>query len=567
MSLPTTQKTADPDTAFLDVLVVGAGFAGLYALHKFRELGFTVRLFEAGGGVGGTWFWNRYPGARCDCQSQVYSYTFDERLQREWQWSERYATQPEILRYLNFVADRLALRQDIQFDSRVTAAVFDERRHLWKVTTGQGDAVEARHLLLATGALSISRKPAIPGSDRFRGESYHTSDWPEGTVNFGGKRVGVIGTGSSGVQVIPLIAQEAARLTVFQRTPAYVAPARNTPLTETERQRFLANLSGVRQALRAGKLVGNGDLIIADNLPPTQPSAGDFTPAQCEAMLEARWQVGGMSILHAFADVFRDMQANARLGNFVQAKIRSLVEDPAKAEQLVPSMYPILSKRLCVGTDYFETFNRENVALVDIRKTPIEEITERGLRTSQARFDLDVLVFATGFDALTGSLLQMNITGRDGLSLKEAWSHGPHSYLGIMIAGFPNLFTLNGPGSPGILGNNVVGIEHHVEWVADLLCYARELRLTSVEARADADTEWTQHLRQVAEGHILARGDGWYVKKDIPGQKGVFVPYVGTLSDYCQLCDEVARHAYREIRFLPPSELTREGEDKHCANA
>ncbi|HLG98588.1 MAG TPA: NAD(P)/FAD-dependent oxidoreductase [Bryobacteraceae bacterium] len=520
----------------IDAVVVGAGFAGLYALYQLRELGFSARIYEAANGVGGTWFWNCYPGARCDVESLQYSYSFSEELQRDWQWTERYASQPEILRYLNHVADRFDLRRDIQFDTRVTSAAFDEIRNRWNIRTDRGDNVSAKYCVMATGCLSVPKFPEYKGLGTFRGRSYHTAQWPKEEVDFTGQRVGVIGTGSSGIQAIPLIARQAAQLFVFQRTPNFSIPAHNGPLSPEVTEDWEAKRVEYRQQARTS-LFG---LLIEQNA----KSALDVAPGERESEYERRWQNGGLAMYGAYADLLFNIDANDTAAEFVRSKIRSMVHDPTMAEMLVPRGYPLGTKRMCVDTGYYETFNRDNVTLIDTRATPIEEITPVGVRTSQAEYMLDSLVFATGFDAMTGALGKIDLRGRGGVSLKQKWSAGPRTYLGITIAGFPNLFLITGPGSPSVFSNMVVSIEQHVDWIANFLSYSRQQRLASIEATEEAENAWVAHVNEVGHSTLCPLANSWYMGANVPGKPRVFMPYIGGVGAYRQKCDEVAERGY-----------------------
>jgi cyclohexanone monooxygenase len=522
-------------------------------LHRLRQLGLKTRVYETADGVGGTWYWNRYPGARCDAQSLVYSYTFDEAAREHWEWSERYATQPEILRYLNHIADRLDLRKDICFEARVASAEFDAAADRWTIRLETGESASARHLIMATGALSAGRLPDIPGLERFAGRRYHTGDWPHEGVDFAGQRVAVIGTGSSAVQAIPLIAQAARHLTVFQRTPAYTVPARNAPITEAERRQFAENRARYRQRLKRGEVVGIGDVIVGEHLPPTMPSALALSKEDRTKVYRDRWQIGGGLIARSFADTLTNEEANAAMAEFFHARIREIVKDPEVARKLTPVDYPIGSKRICVGTDYYETFNRDNVTLIDVNANPIESITAAGIRTRERELEFDIIVFATGFDAMTGALSRVDIRGRDGLTLTGAWAEGPRSYLGLMVAGFPNLFTLTGPGSPSVLGNVVMSIEQHVEWVSDLIEHMRRNGYDRVEADADAQRKWSDHVGEAAAQTLFVKGKSWYLGANVPGKPRVFMPYVRGIGVYRDLCDEIAKDGYRGFHF------TREG--------
>ena len=537
--------TPPPATDF-DAVIVGAGFGGLYMLHKLREAGFTARVFEAGDGVGGTWYWNRYPGARCDIESVDYSYSFSPELEQEWQWTERYPRQPEILAYLNHVADRFDLRRDIQLNTRVTAAHFDEAAGLWRVETDRGERCTARHCVMATGCLSVPKAPELPGIERFAGPTYLTAAWPKDDVDFNGLRVGVIGTGSTAIQVIPQVARQAAHLTVFQRTANFSVPARNGPLPEGEQQRIKAAYRE-RRALSRQSLFG-----IPVALPDTPRRTRDIPPAELNQMLEALWAQGGaMSLLAATPDVLMDPDANTRVAEFVRGKIRATVKDPRLAELLCPSTHPLGTKRLCLDSEYYETFNRDNVTLVDLRATPIQTLTEHGLRTTAAEYPLDALIFATGFDAMTGALLAIDIRGRGGRSLGEAWADGPHTYLGLASAGFPNLFLITGPQSPSVFTNMVMSIEQHVDWIADCLDYLRAHGIARIEAAAPAQADWEAHVAAVADATLMPQADSWYVGANVPGKPRVFMAYLGGLGPYRQRCDQVAAQGYAGFELSP----------------
>ncbi len=520
----------------LDIAITGAGFAGLYMLHRLRALGLSARIYEAASGVGGTWFWNRYPGARCDVESLEYSYSFSEELQHEWRWTERYASQPEILRYLNYVADRFDLRRDIQFETRVTSATFDEAAQRWTIRTDRRDEVSARFCVMATGCLSAARVPEIPGLDTFRGKWYHTGQWPHEPVDFTGQNVGVIGTGSSAIQSIPMIARQASHVFVFQRTPNFSVPAQNRPLSPEVICDWNANAAEYRGRARTSPF----GLLIETN----PHSALELPPEERDQEYEKRWERGGLGLIATFPDHFLNPDANDTAAEFVRAKIRGIVRDPAVAEKLMPNGYPIGAKRLCVDTGYYDTFNRDNVTLVDVRATPIQEITPIGLRTAGADYPLDSIVFATGFDAMTGALRNIEIRGRAGVSLGEKWSQGPRTYLGLMMAGFPNLFTITGPGSPSVLSNMVVSIEQHVEWIADCIAWLRDRRLTTIEPTAAAEDAWVAHVNEVANYTLFPLANSWYVGANIPGKPRTFMPYVGGVGTYREKCDEVAARGY-----------------------
>ena len=544
-----TPATADSErnaqSEVLDAVIVGAGFAGLYMLHRLREQGYSARIYEAGSGVGGTWFWNRYPGARCDVESMEYSYSFSAELDREWRWSERYASQPEILRYLNHVADRFDLRRDIQFDTQVTAARFDEAAKRWIIQTDRGERVMVRFCIMATGCLSVPKKIEYPGLESFRGQCYQTSNWPHEGVDFTGQRVGVIGTGSSGIQSIPVIATQASQLYVFQRTPSFSVPARNGPISPEVMADWDQNRARYRAETRASAFA-------IRSFDPVDRSALTATPEERQRAYEERWQRGGFSVAGAFSDLVISKPANDTAVKFVHDKIRSIVRDPAVAQALMPTSYPLGSKRMCVDTDYYATFNRDNVTLVDLQKTPIAAITPRGIRTGGAEYALDSIVFATGFDAMTGALGRIDIRGSGGLKLAQKWSGGPRSYLGIMVAGFPNLFTITGPGSPSVLSNMVLAIEQHVDWIADCLSYLREHRLATIDATSAAEDAWVAHVNEVANFTLFPQANSWYMGANVPGKPRVFMPYVGGFGAYGEKCSTVARNNYEGFALGAP---------------
>ena len=527
-----------PATEF-DVVVVGAGFAGLYMLHRLRELGMRVRVFEAGQGVGGTWFWNRYPGARCDVESLEYSYSFSEDLQQEWKWPERFAAQPDILRYINHVADRFDLRRDIQLNTRVVSAVFDETANRWTVQTDQGDVASARFCIMASGNLSLPRVPEFNGLSNFQGQSYHSGLWPAEDVDFSGQRVGVIGTGSSGIQLIPNVAKQAKHLYVFQRTANFSVPAQNRPHTHQADQRHKAQYSEWREQARRTPFG------IAGHSPPAK-SALEDPPEERSRVYEIKWGTGGnISFLYAYNDLLVNQDANETAGEFVRWKIRKTVRDPAVAELLLPNDHYIGTKRLCLDNGYYETFNRDNVTLVDVKRSPIVEITAKGLRTEESEYELDAIVFATGFDAMTGALLDVDMRVNTGGSLRAKWSAGPRTYLGLMTAGFPNLFIITGPGSPSVKSNMVSAIEQHVDWITDCLKYLQSHGIRRIEAGLDTENEWVEHVNQVADATLYPLANSWYVGANIPGKPRVFMPYVAGLDKYRKICDDVAAKNYK----------------------
>ena len=530
--------TTDTSRVELDAVVVGAGFAGMYMLHRLREvLGLSARVFEAGDNVGGTWYWNRYPGARCDSESYLYCFSFDKDLAQEWTWSGKYPEQPEILRYLNHVADRFDLRPDIQFETRVTAAHFREDLNRWEIETDQGDRVLARYFITGVGCISAGQMPDIKGLQSFEGEWYHTGSWPHEGVDFAGKRVGVIGTGSSGVQSIPVIAAQAGHLTVFQRTPQYTIPARHGTVTPE----FLEEVKGRYDEIFEKSRNSRGGTPYDES----DRSALDVDDQERRELYEAAWEQGGFRfVLTTFSDIAVDRRANDTAAEFIRSKIRETVDDPETAEKLVPRDHPFGSKRALIDTNYFETYNRDNVDLVDIRHSPIEEITAHGIRTRDSEYELDIIVFATGYDGMTGSFNRIDIRGRGGVALKEKWAEGPRAYLGLSPAAFPNMFMITGPGSPSVLSNMPPTIEQHVEWISDFLAYMAEHDVEIAEAEADAETEWVDHVNDVASKTLYMLADSWYLGANIPGKPRVFMPYAGGLDVYSQKCDEIAAAGY-----------------------
>jgi cyclohexanone monooxygenase len=530
-------KTHAAGAETYDVVVVGAGFAGLYMLHRLRRQGFSVRVYEQGGDVGGTWYWNRYPGARCDVESMQYSYSFSEELQQEWNWSERYAPQPEILRYANHVADRFDLRRDIQLDTRVDRAEFDESANAWSVATSDGNTVTAKHVVLATGCLSNARTPDIKGLSSFEGKVYHTGHWPHEPIDFTGQRVGVIGTGSSAIQSVPVIAAQASQLTVFQRTANFSIPARNAALTPEERDRFRSNYPEIRRQAREESRNG-----IVQEVPDR--GALDDGDNERRAKFEARWSRGGLTFMGVYNNLALDRAANDTAADFVREKIAEIVRDPQTAKLLQPNNHPIGSKRICIDTDYFATFNRPNVTLVDIKSNPIEEILPHAVRTAAGDYEVDALVLATGFDAMTGSVAKIDILGRGGQTLNQKWAEGPKTYLGLMSEGFPNLFIITGPGSPSVLSNMIVSIEQHVDWIADCLGYMRDRGFEAMEADKKAEDGWVAHVNETANGTLYPQANSWYMGANIPGKPQIFMPYIGGVGVYRQICNDVAAKGY-----------------------
>jgi cation diffusion facilitator CzcD-associated flavoprotein CzcO len=535
------------DREHVDAVVVGAGFSGLYQLYRLRELGLSTRVFEAGDGIGGTWYWNRYPGARCDIDSLSYSYSFSPELEQEWDWSEKYPTQPEVLRYLNHVAERFDLLRDITLNTRVVSAHWDDQTGRWSVATDTGEAVSAQFLIMATGVLSVPKAPEIPGIERYQGDVHLTARWGKDEVRFDGLRVAVIGTGSSGIQSIPIIAEQAADLTVFQRTPNFSVPAGNRPLDPAKVAAMKADYRAYRGAQRASSY----------GVPQEMPT--ELTLSQSEeerrVAFEAGWARGEIvGMISCYVDTLIDQAANEKAAEFARAKIRAVVHDQDLAEKLSPRTFAIGTKRICLDTGYYETFNRPNVHLVDLRATPLVEFTEGGLRTSHGEYEFDAVVFATGFDAVTGALTSVDIRGRDGRRLADEWSAGPRTYLGIAVAGFPNMFTITGPLSPSVLSNMVVSIEQHVEWISDCIAYLREHGDAVIEPTPEAEAFWVQHVADVGALTLFPQADSWYMGANVPGKARVFLPYLGGVGVYRDLCADVAAKGYEGFALRPATE-------------
>lgn len=536
--MPDASHSPARPTRQLDVAIVGGGLAGLYAIHRLRGLGLKVRAYEAGSGIGGTWFWNRYPGARCDVESLEYSYSFSNELQQEWKWPERYGTQPEILRYINHVADRFDLRRDVQLNTRIKVATFDSKANEWTLRTEDGEEIRARYCVMAAGNLSTPRVPDFKGIQSFKGKWYHSGLWPHEGVDFTGLRVGVIGTGSSGVQMIPIIASQAKHLHVFQRTANFSLPARNGPMEPERERRHKAEYPERRAA------AAETPFAIAGHPKPTQ-SALDVPADERNKAYESKWQEGGsISYLYAYTDLLVSKESNDTASEFVRNKIRSTVKDQKTAELLAPKDHPIGTKRLCLDTNYYETYNRDNVTLVDVRSAPIQEITETGVRTAAGDYELDAIVFATGFDAMTGALLKVDFRGRGGVSLKERWNEGPKTYLGLTVVGFPNLFMITGPGSPSVLTNMLPSIEQHVDFIADCLEAVRAKGKTVIEPEPQAQEAWVGHVGDVSNITLRSTCSSWYVGANIPGKPRVFMPYIGGLPAYIQACETVVKNGY-----------------------
>ena len=534
-----------------DVIVVGGGFGGVYLTYRLTQDGLNVQVFEAGSDVGGTWYWNCYPGARCDVESWEYSYSFSDEIEREWRWSERFATQPEILSYIGHVADRFDLRRHMRFDTRVVAATFDDAASTWTIETDAGDRFTARYCIMATGCLSTSRLPDIPGIDQFRGDTYRTGEWPHEGVDFTGKRVGVIGTGSSGIQAIPEIAKQAEQLYVFQRTPSFSVPAKNGPRPSEHEELWRTDHRRLREEARRSR---SGVLHEY-----ATKQADEMPPAEREAELSRRWNKGGTNFMYAFTDIATNEVANGFAAEFVRRKIAEIVDDPDVADQLMPRDYPIGTKRICVDTDYYATFNRPNVSLVNLREAPIAELTADAIRTRDATYRVDAIVFATGFDAITGALLAMDIRGVGGISLRDAWADGPRAYLGVAITDFPNLFIITGPGSPSVISNMVLSCEHHANWIAECLTHMRQVGVNRIEARQEDQDAWVEHVNAVAEPTLFGKAASWYRGANIPGKPQVFMPYIGGVGVYHRRCADEAAKGY------PGFILSKQRDDQEAA--
>jgi cation diffusion facilitator CzcD-associated flavoprotein CzcO len=525
----------------LDVVVVGAGFAGVYALHKLRAQGLSVRVLEAAPELGGTWYYNRYPGARCDVESVDYCYSFSDELQQEWTWTEKYATQSEILDYLNWVADKLDLRRDIVFGTHVVSAVLDETTLRWTVKTDTGPTFSARFVVMATGPLSAAMTPDFPGLDTFAGEIRHTAHWPHEPVDFTGKRVAVIGTGSSGIQSIPIIAEQAAHLYVFQRTPNYSVPAGNSPLSAEQLDEIRA---GYQQRRDLSWRSGGG----SPHLTAAKPTMA-YTGEERRAAFEKRWQLGGVLFSKTFPDQMTDLEANEEARKFYEEKVRAVIEDPAVADLLIPTDHPIGTKRICTDSNYFQTFNRPNVTLISVRDTPIQSVDSNGINTD-THYDLDMIVLATGFDALTGALGSIDIVGRGGATLREDWAHGPRTYLGLGVDGFPNLFLISGPGAPAVLANMVLHAEAQVDWIAQAIRHLDSHECAAIEATMDSVDGWGAECARRAETTLFTKANSWYMGANVPGKPRGFMLFVGGFATYNDICADVADAGYRGFDLI-----------------
>ena len=525
----------------VDVVVVGAGFSGLYLLYRLRKAGFSTRVFERGGDVGGTWYWNRYPGARCDVESLQYSYSFDEQLQQDWHWPEKFSAQPDILAYANHVADRFNLKKDIEFNVEVKASRFDENLKTWKITTNTGEEIDAQYFIMATGCISTTQIPNIKGLSDYVGNTFHTGDWPHEEVDFSGQSIAVIGTGSSGIQSIPVLAKQAKKLTVFQRTPNYSIPSQNEPMTKKYERSWKDVYSERRKEMRYS---AHGSLKDLNDVP-----ALSVDEDQRQELYTKRWAIGGTGFLGSFNDLLTNADANYTAAEYVRQQIKRVVKDKETAEILCPRSYPIGTKRICIDTGYFETYNRENVKLVDISKKPIQRLVTDGIIVDDQLYAFDSIIFATGFDAMTGSIFNVDIKGRDGLALKEKWNAGPKTYLGLMSASFPNLFIITGPGSPSVKSNMIMSIEQHVDLVIETLLSMRRNGLSVVEPELEAENKWVDHVQEVANKTLFPQANSWYMGANIPGKPRLFMPYIGGVGAYREICEEIVANNYRGFKF------------------
>jgi len=510
----------------LDVLVVGAGFGGVYGVYRYRQQGLKVKCVEAAPGVGGVWYHNRYPGARCDVRSVDYSYSFSEELQKEWRWKERYSDQKEILAYIEWVVDRLDLARDIELNTRVTKAHWNASTARWEVETDNGKSYSCRFLVLATGALSSPKELDFPGLDRFKGEWYQTSKWPHHDVSFRGKNVGVIGTGSSGIQCIPVIAETAKSLKVFQRTPAFSMPARNVPLSDEELSEVRDRYMEYRHEMRTGP---SGQSVPTAG--PGKPYA-EWDPKELVARQEANWQLGGLALGSAVTDGLVNQEANDATARFIHNKIRGIVKDPETAEALCPTDYPVSTRRPCLDTNYYETYNRDNVTLVNLRKDPMVGLTETGIRTESGDHPLDMVVFATGFDAFTGAIAHIDIRNAQGEHVMDKWKDGPRTYMGMTVSGFPNMFIVTGPGSPSVLANCIMTAEVDIDWIGDCIAWLDSKGYQTIEAEQEAQDKWVAHVSDLASHTLYPKANSWYMGDNIPGKPRVFLPYIGGLGNF-----------------------------------
>ncbi|WP_332747692.1 flavin-containing monooxygenase [Hydrogenophaga sp.] len=542
-ALPQRSRPADDGVTRLDVIIVGGGFGGMYAVYKFNKLGLKLQAFESGNDVGGVWYWNRYPGARVDLPSIDYSYSFSPEIEQEWTWSEQYAAQPELLRYIDFVAKRLDLRRHFQFNTRVDSAVWDEDRQLWTVKTNRGDTFEAPFCIMATGPLSVPKKPEIEGLDRFKGRLMYAARWPHEPVDFAGKRVGVIGTGSTGIQIVQEVGRQAGELFVFQRTPSFTMPMRNVPIEPEYMAEVKRHYAGIREIARNSAIGGARPL----------STRGFFTvtPGQRLALLEDSWNQGGLAMLGTFGDLMINEEANEHVAEFVRGKIGEVVTDPSTAESLKPRGYPIFARRPCLDTGYYETYNLPNVHLMDCLTDPILEATEKGIRTASGETELDILILATGYDGLTGALLAFDVVGRDGRTIQDKWKNGPRSHLGIMLEGFPNLFMTTGPNGPAALANIIRMSENDVDWIADAITHLRKNGLGSIEPSRKIEDDWMELVHALAKNSLINKAKTWWVGANVEGKPQGLTQFIGGFSKYREHCAAAAANGYAGHQIEP----------------
>lgn len=536
------KQNVDPNPQRRDILIVGGGFGGMYAVYKFREMGFKLQAFEAGGDVGGVWYWNRYPGARVDLPSIDYSYSFSPEIEQEWTWSEQFAAQPELLRYIDFVATRLNLRPHFQFNTRVTSATWDENRQLWVAKTDRGETYEAPYCIMATGPLSVPKEPDIPGVKRFKGRLLHAARWPHQPVDFSGKRVGVIGTGSTGIQIVQDVGPQAGELFVFQRTPSFTMPMRNEALTPDYVDEVKRNYAGIREMARNSAVGGTR--------PQSTRAFFSVTPHQRKVLLEDSWKQGGLAMLGAFSDLMINAEANEHVADFVRGKIDDVVKDRTTAEALKPRGYPIFARRPCLDSSYYETYNLPNVHLVDCINDPIVEVTEKGIRNESGETELDILILATGYDGLTGALMAFDVTGRDGRTVQQKWKEGPVSHLGMMMEGFPNLFMTTGPNGPSALANIIRISEHDVDWIADAITYMDKHGQTSMEPTRQAEEGWMDIVRGFARRSLINKAKTWWVGANVAGKPQGLTMFTGGFHRYREYCAASPSNGYRDFRFV-----------------
>jgi acetone monooxygenase len=532
-----THTSSTPD---FDAIVIGAGVSGLYQLYKLRQLGLKVRVYEAGSAVGGVWYWNRYPGARCDSPGHVYQYWFSDELLGEWKWSERFPAQPETERYLNYVADKFDLRKDIQFNTRVTSAHFDEASELWTVTAADGVAASAQFLVMATGGLSVPTFPTFPGQESFKGITYHTANWPDQAIDFKGKRVGVIGTGATGIQVIQTIGRDVGHLTVFQRTPSYTIPIRNPKYAAQDWAELNARYPELKHLVH--------ETFSGFDFNPDPRSYYDVTPEDRQRLFQSLWDDGSLKLwVGGFREVFTDQAANDELSEFVRARIRSRLKDPKVAAKLIPSDYGFGTRRVPLENGYYEIYNQDNVDLVDLFETPITRFTPEGVETTGGEHKLDVMIYATGFDAATGALTRLDLRGRGGLLLKDAWAKGVHTWLGMTVHGFPNMFMMMAPMSPAAAFCNVPTCsQQQVDWITDCIAYVRDSGKRTIEPSAGADQKWVDHHNEVANATLVPKTKSWYMGSNIEGKQQSLVAYIGGVGTYRHLCNEAKAENYKD---------------------